>query len=183
MEPCKPWQVSPTPNTWSGAKGLATLQPAKISIRSNLKNPLVPLHSTLFTSACPRLALHEAHDTSTRNSITVFLLHLASPRSDRPSSTAAGRGCWPSSLGVRSTRATSFTPLGSASGLLLVPCGHYIAASEKSPSRGASIHAWEHKVQTLSQQSGLSQGRIPNRSKKPPRKCHLRPWARSPVGF
>jgi len=84
---------------------------------------------------------------------------FASPRSDRPGLTAAGRSCWPSSLWVRSNRALSFTTLGSASGLLLVPCGHYIAASERSPSPGVSIHVREHKAQTLSQQSGLSQGR------------------------
>src|ERR1700733_6461315 len=96
----------------------------------------------------------------------LFLLLLASPRSDRPKFygrregllAIVSRGKFDPSLTVY----TVWFRIRSAACPL-----HYIAASEKSPSRGASIHVMEHKVQTLSQQSGLSQGLISNRSKKP----------------
>lgn len=69
----------------------------------------------------------------------VYLLHHASSRSDRPSATSAGRSCWPSSLGEKSTRGSSFTALFLRSFCCLSPAGTtmYITAHKKSTSRGA----------------------------------------------
>jgi hypothetical protein len=115
----------------------------------------------------------------------VYLPHHASSRSDRPSSTSAGRSCWPSSLGEKSTRGLPFTALFLRPFCCLSPAGTtmYIAAHKKSSSRGASIHAQEHKVQTLSHDLVYHNAQIPNRTKKLPRKCRSGRWARSPVGF
>jgi len=153
-----PWQVS-LPNTWSGAKG-GDLATCKFPF-GQPEEPARPLHST-FSPAHVPVALHERIYSTEQ--YTAFLLNLAS-RGQIAKFLRRREGLLPSSLGVRSTRATSFNRLVSASGLLLVPAGTTSLLPEITITGPPSMPG--SKGANLVQQSGLSQGRITNGPRTP----------------
>jgi hypothetical protein len=118
LEPCEPRRGIPYPQhvTWRQRAGVfVTCQNSDLVKREEPARPPSPHplhHSTCHWHFTKRMMLQ---------CDTVYLLHHASSRSDRPSSTAAGRAASSYRLGMKLTRGSPFTTLVSESGLLLVP--------------------------------------------------------------
>lgn len=129
---------------WLQRAGEFELATAKIRIRSNVKSPLVPLHSTLFTTTCPQLEMKRMipqHETLLLYSTSRFLEVRSAKFYGRREEllVIVSRGMVDSSLTVHclvSHPVCCLSPVGIIS---LLPRNHHHAGL---PSR-------EHNVQTL----------------------------------